>query len=277
MSAPRRPLGSSSASASRPDRGAASARLAPRAPAESGGTASRVGRARPRPRRGRPAGGAAPAARRPRRTGRRHAVPGQAAPALGPHRPGRRRRGHRARPARRRRRSTATPRRLDKDLKRDRPVLRDHRRPAGEDRRRRAQHPAGRQRLPRPGRPTTAGQRVARRHADHDAHPGRPRHGVPRLDPARPVGARSRQSNDAACDSGSRAKINASFAFGGLPLRGPDRRVHHRRAHGPRDGDRLRRLQGGHRRARRRRPEGRADRSPRSTSRTASSRRAPCT
>ena len=60
-------------------------------------------------------------------------------------------------------------------------------------------------------------QRVARGHADRHAHPGRPQD--------RPSWSRSRvtctcgsrESNDADCGTGSRAKINAAFAFGGLP------------------------------------------------------------
>ena len=41
---------------------------------------------------------------------------------------------------------------------------------------------------------------------------------LPGLDPPRPVGARSRRATTRPATRGSRAKINAAFAFGGLPL-----------------------------------------------------------
>ena len=151
-------------------------------------------------------------------------------------------------------------RNLDSDLARTDPFAEITGGRPGQDRRRRAEHPAGRQRLAGPGR---AGRqaRASGARTRSSSCTSRPTTGRPTWSPS-PVTCTCTipKSADADCGAGQRAKINAAFAFGGAAADRADRRVLHRRSDRPRDGDRLRRLQGGHRRPRRRRPEGRADR-----------------
>ena len=147
---------------------------------------------------------------------------------------------------------------LDDDLKPHRPVLGDHRRPPG--RRRSTARSTSCWSAATRGTRTRRrrGQQVARRHDHRDAHPGQPRQGVPGLDPARPVRADPRVGRAPTAATRS-AQDQRGVRVGRAAAGGADRRGLHRRAHGPRDGDRLRRLQGGHRRARRRRHERGAD------------------
>ena len=98
------------------------------------------------------------------------------------------------------------------------------------------------------------GRQVARRHDHRDAHPGQPRQGVPGLASRATSTCRAAESAEAGAANAERGKINARLRVRRAAADRADRRVLHRRPDGPRDGDRLRRLQGGHRRARRRRP-----------------------
>ena len=186
---------------------------------------------------------------------------GGPAPALGPDRAG----GRASRVARARRCSAPAARwiyanGLNDDLGAHRPVLGDHRRPAGQDGRRRAEHPAGRQRLPGPGRP--ARQRPASgaptRSSSCTSRPTTGQ-GLPGLASPGTCTCRSRRAPSADCGNAERAQDQRGVRVRRAAAGRAHRRVLHRRADRPRDGDRLRRLQGGHRRARRRRPEGRAD------------------